>query len=905
MEYSCLVAGDASVGIGALVHMLLESPLPAALREKQQQQQPPLVSAQDLPAAERTLTLPNPSLPQMDIRVRFEVAETPPSEADFGSGAPEAALFVFSVFASDSLRRLQKEWAPLLKGLRPAPSVILVGMTNNSLTATATIPPNEIAIAAREVHAKGYFEVEDGTSSGSAVAAELRIGVARACTGELLTADDVQESTIHDFRQRTAMPLSLRSNLSLTSGCPSPLDSWGYMSRREGAAVAAAAAATTSPVWGYRRHPRSNRVFYVNRVTRKSQYRRPPDYDGEEPELTLEERVEAERERQMRLQRESELQREHEELMRFNEEMEEQQQRLRVKQSCARRLDHEVERLRLHASSLRRQCESNKINRSQLAQLRDEVRAKEEAFLQESMQFRVTLQQQLTSAQEALKEEEIKGPFGAIQTGSDSVFVVADELERDRLHAEMQATVDGTRAAVAKLREVLLQGITLRERNATLHTELTATLKSTEKLLLQMNAIDAEEQRIRAALPSAKRELEDAQCALRPLLAAHNERRQWLRTQRQMADRAGLQEELLTDEVQRLDLELATLKENTLSICKSPAALGEAYEYSRLQRSRDLRACVTAHSMFAACAVSIPQLRQRLEEHLQRHLEMQQSRQKLTGEVRERYVQERLSLLHQWYALDAAESGTGNDSATTQLCLVEERMEQLDSAIEQLQTYSTVCERGTSNHRAKLQRAHDLLERSSSLCAVEGSSKLHNTVEACWQLLSERLRLVMSGLKSSVVIDEGAVEAAADSERSASYTEHIALLQQDLWRCAAQSLLRHFSPAELQRAVRSLSCQRTAAVSGMHMASVCSSIPSGSNDGERGSNVRNDGDSGGSGDEPTVTWVEDLLLSVLAPVVKPRGLSDRAALVEAAERATARRSASVDVLRKRMRQVYT
>lgn len=69
-------------------------------------------------------------------------------------------------------------------------------------------------------------------------------------------------------------------------------------------------AAFAGAKWVAKRHPRTKRICYMNRATKKPQYERPPDFDGIEPELTEEEKrqlaaaeLEA-RERRARLERE-------------------------------------------------------------------------------------------------------------------------------------------------------------------------------------------------------------------------------------------------------------------------------------------------------------------------------------------------------------------------------------------------------------------------------------------------------------------------------------------------------------------------------------------------------------------------------------------------------------------------
>ncbi|ORC87728.1 uncharacterized protein TM35_000201370 [Trypanosoma theileri] len=975
MEYTCLVAGDTSSGIDALMDLLLEFPLPAALREKEQQKSIKRSNS----TAGRRLELANPSLPNMTIHVTLEKASTP-STLGAMEWTPAAVVLVFSTFSSDSLQYLKTEWVPWLRSLTPSPTVILVGMTNDRLqnmnnnnnNTNLNIPqPSDIALLATETHAKVYFEVEGGGNSSTVAAAvsELRIGIARACTGELIAESDVQETSIRDSRDRNILALSLNSPPVLSSGGSSfvsPLNSGSLLSPKS-------ASLNSFSVWTYRRHPKTNRLFYVNRSTKKSQYRRPEDYDGEEPVLTLEEHVEAERARQAQLQRERELQREHEELLQFNREMEEQEQRLKVKQSCLKRLEHVVQRLRQQAVSIERQRDNNNVIRTQISQLREEVLSNERNFLQESADFHASLEQRIMKTKQALIMEEKEGisftSYSSSSSSTDnnnnnnnnnnnsnniSVLTKTDEgsilEERDKLHTAMQTIVHNTRTVVAELRELVEKGLKQREVNTTTHTELTLTQKRIESLLLiQIPNMDTEEQEVSTALSKTRMELKEVEKKLEPLLMARAERQRLLNRRHHWAHNARLEEELLMKEIQQLEMEI-DLTRKQLRLGKRVLSAEDTHERARLQRARDIQECVTVYATLSLSILSILKLKEQMKVILNRFSELYQQRQELLGKVREKYVQERLSLLQKWYCLDAEMNKstlTSMDKSCIkrELYIIDERMVPLDAALDQLQSYTAYIEMGSISIEAKLQQARDILLRLPEV-KTELVSTSNSVVETCWMLLSNRLCEVMKCLRSAVssIIttssstvafstnnnnndnnsnnDSSGNQMTRGKRESTIYTEHMISLQEEIWSCAAKRLLRDFTPEELQQVAHSLFTEERITTDihspTTHRDSSKKKNPHHIENSSTGSSHHNSYDpvesavkedmnnKNNNNDEwmPSPLWVKKILFSVLAPVKDSRGLTENEVIVNAEERMVAQRDGSNEMLRKRLRQAY-
>ncbi|ESL07221.1 hypothetical protein TRSC58_05095 [Trypanosoma rangeli SC58] len=952
MEYTCVVAGYPIDGVDDLVYLLVDAPLPQERRAQQQSTSSSLSSdaaEKKLLPLRQTLDLPHPSLPELKIRVVLQAAR-----AALDVAVEEAATVVLLVFFmdfTDSLQRIRTEWTPLLQGLSRPPTVILVGMTHGpNKAAPATIQPSKVARFAKEVHAKAYFEVDESdndTVRGVARITELRHALARACTGEFNEMVTVTEATIYG-RQRGAVLTSSLQSLSSPLSSPdstshSPANGWNSGLVR----------AAPCPVWGFRRNPRTNRLFYVNRVSKKSQYKRPPDYDGEEPELTLQERVEAERERQEQLQLENALRREHDELVGFNVAMEEHQQRMRVLQSGARQLELAVERLRMQAASLARRRESNRVIREHMATLR-EVSAEEQVFLQDSLQFYATQQKERRAVQQALKgleaeaneeggvnhEENEKEKEEAVQCSATAPSRRGSILgEIHVVQAATQQTVDSTRVTVAALRELLERSAKQRERKAVLHAELSSALKRTESLAQRTATVDAEEQRIRATLVTERAFMQTETEALQLLVDAREVQLQQGRNRLLSPEVESFQVMLLTDEAHQLEEQIAAAKE-VLRRLQKATPMGVAHELALLHRSRNTRACTTAFATWANHVRCIARLQQRLSLRVEHLSDLMQRRQWLLCSTRERYVQERLSLLRDWYRLDAEVGNSGScGGAAASMRLVEERMGQLDTSLERLQTYMATIEHHSNTHQLNLQRCRGVLA-NLSLCNVDVFSlELEDEVESFWLLLAGRLREVATHLHSVSTSmdtlnttdgddgDGGDAFGEMDEEMSAAYAEHIKLLQRELWRSAVRSLLRHFRPEELQETARRLSRRhalrakdnsdkRGSATNGTSPARVMTNTTSADSSPVfhcNGDGRVAAGDSGVSLQQPvsdsasTSTsrmWMEQQLISVFASMTGGCGFDTDEATVAAEEHVLTRCAVSNDALRERLRRAY-
>ncbi|RNF02571.1 hypothetical protein TraAM80_06304 [Trypanosoma rangeli] len=951
MEYTCVVAGDPIVGVDALMYLLVDTPLPQELRAQQQQQSTP--SSLSSAAAEkvliplrRTLDLPHPSLPELKIRVVLQAARAPSDMAVEETAT--VVLLVFFMAFTDSLQRMQMEWTPPLQGLSRPPIVILVGMTHaHNKAAPTTIQPGEVAHVAKEVHAKAYFEVDEtdnNTIRGTAQITELRHAIARACTGEFNEMETVTEATIYEQQQCAVLTSSLQS-FSPRLSSPDSASQWTANGWSSGLARAA-----PCPVWGFRRNPRTNRLFYVNRVIKKSQYKRPPDYDGEEPELTLQERVEAERERQEQLQLENALRREHDELGNFNVAMEEHHQRVRVLQSGARQLQLAVERLRMQAASLACRRESNRVSREHMATLR-EVSVKERDFLQDSLQFHATQQKERGAVQQALKEMEAEA--------NEEGCVNREESEREKevaaqcsatapsrrgsilgkihvVQAATQQTMDSTRVTVAALRALLEKSAKHRERKAILHAELSSTLKRTESLVQRTAVIDAEEQRVGATLVTERDFMQTETKALQLLVDAREVQLQRGRNRLLSPEVEGFQVMLLTDEVHQLEEQIAATKK-VLRRLQKATPMGVAHELALLHRRRNTQACATALATWANHVRCIARLQKKLSLRVERLSDLMQRRYGLICSTRERYVEERLSLLHDWYRLDAEVGNSGGfGDVAARMHLVEERMDQLDTSLERLQTYMATIEHHSSSHQLYLQRCRGILEKLS-LCNTDVFSlKSDDEVESCGMLLVGRLREVTARLHSVAISmgtlntsdgDDGDAFGEMGVGASAVYAGHIKLLQRELWRSAVRSLLCHFRPEELQETARRLSRRHAlrandnsdkcrGATNSTSPKRVMTNTTSADSSPVFHCNVDGRAAAGHSGvslqqpdsDSASAStsrmWMEQQLLSVLASVTGGCGLDTDEATVTVEGGVLTECPVSYDALRERLRRVY-
>ncbi|EKF28651.1 hypothetical protein MOQ_007595 [Trypanosoma cruzi marinkellei] len=982
MEYNCVLAGDTAGGVDGLLYLLTDAPIFQVQNAQQQQQEEKeqqqlqqqqllllLKSLSLTPPAtgsvppRRVLELPHPSLPELKIRVFLQAAYAP-SDMMREEEAPAVVVFVFFMSSLDFMQRIRAEWAPKLRSLNRTPTVILVGMTHVDKSGAAMrIQPGEMALVAKELQARAFFLLDGGSSESNSCMtqlAEIRDAIARACIGELCELGHVTELNIYERQKSSSFMSPLRSPLEspslhkvYDSSIASPISGWsgGHAPGVNGA------------LWGFKRHPRTGRIYYVNRMTKKSQYKRPPNYDGEEPELTLEERVEAERERQEKLQREADLQREHEEIAHFNAKMEENQQRVKVLQSGVRQLESAVERLRMQSGALAFKRESNKANREHVATLRAELSAKEQGFLRESFQLQSRHEEQMALVQQALKEAEgeegekdEKGITRHENEGMNGSIIASSRRgktmrEIHTIQAEMQSTVDSTRVVVSALRGLLEKSVKQRERNAIVHAELTSTLRLTETLMQRTSAVEAEGRRVRAALMAERASMEAEEKVLQPLLAAREARLQRERTRRQSSEVDGLNEMMMMDEVHLLEEKIAAAKES-LRPLKRATSVEDTHELAYLHRARNIRACVTAFAKWANHVIFIFRLKRGLYLRMERYADLSQYRQFLLGGLRERYVQERLSLLHDWYNLEAEGNHSGGGGVghrgsirtdtASRMRLVEERMDQLDTVIDRLKTHATIIEHNTNVHERMLQRYRGVLEKLPLLESDASSPLSGDAVMSCWLLLAERLLEVVARLQSVVFSMEALNDTdgtGADAvgvmgeEKGTIYTEHMRLLQQELWRFSGRSLLRHFRLEELRDTARRLSHQHGGltlkgrdnnnnnnknSISSSAAKRIMANLMS----------VADVSDSHGNGDEGVVMpekteelsllqpavdltpaskdtiWMEKLLLFILAPVTGDRNFDVDGALAIADKSAAVCSPVSYKALRERLQQAY-
>ena len=163
-------------------------------------------------------------------------------------------------------------------------------------------------------------------------------------------------------------------------------------------AVITMAASSQQTTWTARRDKKSGRLFYVNRRTRAAQWTRPADFDGQEPELTEDERKMQEA---ARIQAEEVTRREEREKQFSSQllrEAEEHDNRMRDMERQSDALVTAVAMLQAQLEGLRAQMQRNVVLRQQLERQREEMMSGEGDFVRSASDRDAVLEQELLTA---------------------------------------------------------------------------------------------------------------------------------------------------------------------------------------------------------------------------------------------------------------------------------------------------------------------------------------------------------------------------------------------------------------------------------------------------------------------------------------------------------------------------
>ncbi|CUG87186.1 Hypothetical protein, putative [Bodo saltans] len=303
----------------------------------------PLARAKSFPHSSTLLHQLGDATGVDDIEVHMYHAKEP-SLLMQTSIRPHVLVLCFVPAVPQTFEKLNATWVATVDRLYPRPPVVLCG-TRGEAAASRTVEQlmndqdilvveeEDICDIALRARCLQYVEVSASLLVNTAA---LEDGILKAAFGE--PEKRLVPETITDMRKACFRAAKLRQ-----------------------------------AAWSWKRHPKTNRLFYMNRVTKVKQYTRPLDYDGDEPDLTAEERINEQRkkleEEEIRLEREREeadVEHVREELTDFSARMADKSARYNVVVSESNRLQHVLDRLR-------DQQQVNINDRQALERERDEI----------------------------------------------------------------------------------------------------------------------------------------------------------------------------------------------------------------------------------------------------------------------------------------------------------------------------------------------------------------------------------------------------------------------------------------------------------------------------------------------------------------------------------------------------
>lgn len=192
-----------------------------------------------------------------EVTIQFTLVLDPDTLLNL-SPPPNLVLLCYTPVAHATLKTLEMVWVPTLTQMFARPQVVLAA------TRVETLAHYKIMerIGTKPVTCETII---DKASSWRAVD---YVEVSAACNIHLNTLlNALGMAGMHIPAQRMTAELANEQR----KDCMKPILS-------------------TQSVWTYKRHPQTGRVFYGNRITGQSQWTRPDDFDGEEPELTAAEK---------------------------------------------------------------------------------------------------------------------------------------------------------------------------------------------------------------------------------------------------------------------------------------------------------------------------------------------------------------------------------------------------------------------------------------------------------------------------------------------------------------------------------------------------------------------------------------------------------------------------------------
>ena len=454
-----------------------------------------------------TVTTPVVAAGGAEVTIQFAIVQEP-EELLAMSPPPAIVLLCYTPVAQATLKSLEVVWVPALTQMFARPQLVLAATRVETLAhqkimdrvGTKPVTVEAIVDKAASWRAVDYVEV---SAACNVNLSSLLAALAMACLS--IPAQRITTDLATEQRRECMKPIL-----------------------------------STQSVWTYKRHPVTGRVFYGNRITEQSQWTRPDDYDGEEPELTP-----AEREAEALAKAQLEEKRAREQHERQLEEQSRQEvavhnERVHELEKRAAALTRDVAHLRIRAGEVRDAMERNRRERDDLERQHEAIA--EARFAKSTVDDDLRIERDIADAK--IKLFMLEGRVAL----SDEIGVQTTEIAEAILVNSALAT---------QLRELIAEQLAVRRKGSASQARLDTLGTQHEDATALLAAFATKLPAMRGALAAAEADLKASEATRRGLTAEAEKLKEGLRG----AD-GGAQERQrhivrLQAEIQSLDKQIA------------------------------------------------------------------------------------------------------------------------------------------------------------------------------------------------------------------------------------------------------------------------------------------------------------------------------------------------------------
>jgi hypothetical protein len=416
-------------------------------------------------------------LPVGTVNVTYELCDNPDALVDLN---PNVVVLCYTPLDPPTLDELLDVWARALDRMYPRPAAIVVG-TRVDLLANRRIlqklhekqiKPISVEDACDTIsrmRISTYAEVSAASYTGIA---SLEASVARAAKGE--AEKKVTPEIVSTMR-----------------------------------AACIAAGNKKSATWTAKRD-NSGRLFYVNRMNKKAQWDRPVDYDGEEPDLTQEEKRAKELAALEAEEKRAAQEREKEVFAAYTKDLVDMEDRIGQLERREDSLKLSCVTLSLELESVRKRIEANLTEREVLERERDSFLGNQKDFTKFTVEEDLRIEQEIQAAKNRAFELEA---MNALREEKDFDLEIAEavlrsralatslrEVLQDQLLVQKNGAATQSRTALLnkKVEDNTKHVCQLRSRNSDLKKEQLEVKKQIEQLSQQYATLEKDLRGVKA-----------------------------------------------------------------------------------------------------------------------------------------------------------------------------------------------------------------------------------------------------------------------------------------------------------------------------------------------------------------------------------------------------------------------